>query len=101
MFGLLYTGAELPVVASDELQARIMSGKIKIVGHLREFKGHEVTTVDGRVLAAVDNVINATGYKRDLSVLDKSLGLGERREGEYIKPLLYHALQMICLTQFF
>ncbi|KAK3739145.1 hypothetical protein RRG08_045374 [Elysia crispata] len=77
MFGLLYTGAELPVVASDELQARIMSGKIKIVGHLREFKGHEVTTVDGRVLAAVDNVINATGYKRDLSVLDKSLGLDQ------------------------
>ncbi|RUS71079.1 hypothetical protein EGW08_021157, partial [Elysia chlorotica] len=75
VLGLLYTGKELPIVVNDELQARIMSGKIKVIGHLREFRGDEVETVDGRVLTGVNNVINATGYKHDFSMMDKSLGL--------------------------
>ena len=56
---------------------RIMCGKVKVLGHLREFKGADVTTRDGRTFEGIDAVIFATGYNRDLSVLDESLGLSE------------------------
>ncbi|GFR92977.1 dimethylaniline monooxygenase [N-oxide-forming] [Elysia marginata] len=102
LLGLLYTGTGLPLVSNDDIQVRIMSGKVKVIGHLKEFKGSEVTTVDGRLLEGVDSVILATGYDHDLSVLDQSLGLDQKELNLYkqVFPIheKHHTLALVgCL----
>ncbi|GFO18168.1 dimethylaniline monooxygenase [n-oxide-forming] [Plakobranchus ocellatus] len=80
--GLEYTGnLSWPIVVNDEIQQRILAGKVKILRHLSEFTDSGVITADGRLIEGIDHVIFATGYDRDFSVLDESLNLnGEKLE---------------------
>jgi len=69
------------VVYNDELASRIVCGAVRIRPNIRHFTSTGVKWEDGSVIEHVDNVILATGYKQDLTLLEG---------GELVKsPKLY------------
>ena len=48
-----------------------MTGQVKVVAHIERMAGGtQVHLEDGNVLEEVDDVIFATGYKHDFSIID-------------------------------
>ncbi|XP_073332693.1 flavin-containing monooxygenase 5-like [Pagrus major] len=60
-------------VVSDDLPARIISGRVQVKTNVREFSGSSVVFVDGSIIDKVDVVVFATGYNYGFPFLPSAL----------------------------
>ncbi|XP_041646429.1 flavin-containing monooxygenase 5-like [Cheilinus undulatus] len=60
-------------VVSDDLPARIISGRVQVKPNVKEFSGSRVIFEDGSVLDKVDLVVFATGYNYSFPFLPAAL----------------------------
>ncbi|XP_041374268.1 dimethylaniline monooxygenase [N-oxide-forming] 2-like [Gigantopelta aegis] len=72
------------VLVNDEIQMKVMSGKVKVVDRLKKLRQRSAHFADGNVARDVDGVVFATGFDRDLSFLDSSVG-GDNDKLEFYK----------------
>ncbi|XP_071110353.1 flavin-containing monooxygenase 5-like [Haliotis cracherodii] len=78
----LFSGIPAPVGAvmiNDELQMRIVCGKVKIVGNLARLGERHAEFDDGTTVSDLDGVIFATGLQRNLPFLDPVVGASEEK----------------------
>uniref|UniRef100_UPI0037E971D4 flavin-containing monooxygenase 5-like n=1 Tax=Semicossyphus pulcher TaxID=241346 RepID=UPI0037E971D4 len=60
-------------VVSDDLPARIISGRVQVKPNVKEFRGSSVVFVDGSIIDKVDVVVFATGYNYSFPFLPAAL----------------------------
>ncbi|XP_070765277.1 flavin-containing monooxygenase 5-like [Enoplosus armatus] len=60
-------------VVSDDLPARILSGRVQVKTNVKEFCGSSVVFVDGSTIDKVDVVVFATGYNYSFPFLPSAL----------------------------
>ncbi|KAK7098948.1 flavin-containing monooxygenase 2-like [Littorina saxatilis] len=72
-------------IVNDQLPFKIMTGQLKVVAHIEKLTGNaEAHLEDGTVLREIDDIIFATGYKHDFSVIDPSF-LSSEPESEKLE----------------
>ncbi|XP_077441058.1 flavin-containing monooxygenase 5-like isoform X2 [Vanacampus margaritifer] len=64
---------EQNAVVSDDLPARIISGRVRLRANVKEFRGSTLTFADGSVVDQVDVVVFATGYNYSFPFLPPTL----------------------------
>ncbi|XP_070688260.1 flavin-containing monooxygenase 5-like [Pempheris klunzingeri] len=81
-------------VVSDDLPARIISGRVQVKPNVKEFCGSSVVFADGSIIDEVDVVVFATGYNYSFpflpSALQEKCGYRLRLYNHVFPPALTH-----------
>ncbi|XP_046579492.1 flavin-containing monooxygenase 5-like [Haliotis rubra] len=78
----LHSGIPVPlgaVMINDEIQMRIVCGKVRIAGNLARLGTRHAEFDDGTTVSDLDGVIFATGLQRSVPFLDPVVGASEEK----------------------
>ncbi|KAK7481481.1 hypothetical protein BaRGS_00027243 [Batillaria attramentaria] len=65
--------AQIHLVINDQLPFKIITGQVKVVGHVKSLEHDKAHLEDGTTLHDLDEIVFATGYEHDFHAVDSSV----------------------------